>query len=65
MAEDEVGNIISECGQSLTAFLGGAGMRGGYNDEFMVLLSEAGICNPRWGNYAGLWGILDDQGMRG
>lgn len=63
MAQDDAGAFAASCGQSLTVFLGGAGMRGGYNEEFMQVLREASICRPVYGNYAGLWGIADNRGM--
>lgn len=52
MSEDDVGNVSSNCAQSLTVFLGGAGMNGGYNEEFMSAFREAGICNPHYGDYS-------------
>lgn len=63
MAQDDAGTVTASCGQSLTVFLGGAGMRGGYNEEFMAVLNEANICRPVYGNYAGLWGIADNLGV--
>jgi len=35
----------------LTVFLGGAGMLGGYNQEFVDVLTEAGICKSVYGRY--------------
>lgn len=63
MAQDDAGTFAASCGQSLTVFLGGAGMRGGYNEEFMQVFREADICRPVYGNYAGLWGIADNRGI--
>lgn len=60
---DDAGNIEAGCGTSLTLFLGGAGMAGNYNNEMMRVLREAGICNPQYGNYAGMMGIADGQGI--
>lgn len=53
MGEHDAGNLEAECGNSLTVILGGAGMAGGYNAEFMQVFREAGICNPVVGNYSG------------
>ncbi|WP_039017363.1 hypothetical protein [Halocynthiibacter namhaensis] len=61
MTNTEIGSIIKSCDQSLTVFLGGAGMAGGYNEEFMTVFREAGICNPVYGNYSG-FGWTDTGG---
>lgn len=62
MSETEVESVSKSCEQSLTVFLGGAGMDGGYNEEFMKVFREAGICNPVYGNYSGL-GLADGRGQ--
>ena len=61
MSEGDAGNVVSPCGRSLTVFLGGAGMNGGYNEEFMTVFREANICNPHYGDYSGV-GWADDIG---
>lgn len=48
---ENVGEITKNCGESLTVFLGGAGMMGGYNAEFVDVLTEAGICRSVYGRY--------------
>lgn len=53
MVEGDVDTVIQMCQTSLTVFLGGAGMAGGYNDEFIQVFREAGICNPVYGNFSG------------
>lgn len=50
----EVDRIVKTCDRSLTVFLGGAGMDGSYNEEFMKVFREAGICNPVYGNFSGM-----------
>ena len=42
--------VVIESG--LTVFLGGAGMTGTYNQDMVTALSEAGIKNAAYGNYA-------------
>lgn len=61
--EGDVGDTAALCRTSLTVFLGGAGMSGGYKGEFVTLLQEAGVCRPVAGNYAGMWGIADERGI--
>lgn len=48
---DKIGTIVSPCDRNLTVFLGGAGMVGGYNQEFVDVLTEAGICKSVYGRY--------------
>lgn len=63
MPQDSLGDTEAICENSLTVFLGGAGMSGGYNQEMVNTLREAGICRPTYGNYAGLWGVADGAGI--
>jgi hypothetical protein len=56
----EMGDNTALCRTSLTVFLGGAGMSGSYKQEFVELLEEADVCRPVAGNYAGLWGVVDE-----
>lgn len=43
----------------LTVFLGGAGMNGRYQEDFTTSLRQAGIANPVYGNYSGLFEGFD------
>ena len=36
-------------------------MRGGYNDEFVEVFREFGLCNPQYGHFSSIAGAPDDQ----
>ncbi|MFL1404613.1 hypothetical protein ACJO2E_04610 [Marinobacter sp. M1N3S26] len=46
-------------GNGLTVFLGGAGMNGSYQEDFITSLRQAGIANPVYGNYSALFEGFD------
>ncbi|GGY61342.1 hypothetical protein [Marinobacter zhanjiangensis] len=45
----------------LTVFLGGAGMNGSYQEDMITSLRQAGISNPAYGNYSGLFKGVDEH----
>ncbi len=57
IADEEFKNIDD----SLTVFLGGAGMVGDYNQDFVNALLRAGLSNVVFGNYSGLLKGVDKK----